>query len=158
MMPTCRGCDGAYDRCSVLWPQGRKCCPDCTHGHQRGLVAAQVVAQHLSEFTYAWSTERELQEAMWTVLADRFPDAQREAVLSPKDRPDFLVGVDGAAVAIEVKVAGSRNAILRQLGRYAAHDTVDAVVLASGRRVLAAGIPSVIHETPVLSTYLGSSL
>ncbi|WP_081288731.1 hypothetical protein [Mycolicibacterium conceptionense] len=120
--------------------------------------AANVVADHLLGFAYQWTTERELQDAMWSVLAAQFPGAQREAVLSPKDRPDFLVLLDGTAVAIEVKVAGARSAVLRQLGRYAAHDTVDAIVLASGRRVLAAGIPEVIHGKPVLSIHLGGRL
>lgn len=31
--PPCQGCDAPIERCGpALWVQGRKCCPDCTHG------------------------------------------------------------------------------------------------------------------------------
>lgn len=113
------------------------------------IEAAQLVSTYLSSFTYDWTTERELQDAIWPVLCARFDHAQREAILSARDRPDFIVDPDDAAVAIEVKVKGSRNAILRQLGRYAEHDDIAAIVLASGRRTLLAGIPLEIHGKPV---------
>ena len=123
----------------------------------RGAEAAHVVADYLLGFTYEWSTEIELQEAIWDVLPVRFV-AERERALSRRDRPDFIVTVDGLLVTIEVKVAGARSAVLRQLGRYAEHDSIAAIVLASGRRVLAAGIPEVIHAKPVLSIHLGGRL
>ncbi|TGB37908.1 hypothetical protein [Mycolicibacterium peregrinum] len=122
-----------------------------------GADAARMVADHLLGFTYQWTTEVELQEAIWDVLPARFP-TEREHALSRRDRPDFIVNVHGLLVAIEVKVAGARSAVLRQLGRYAEHDTIAAILLASGRRVLAAGIPEVIHEKPVLSIHLGGRL
>ncbi len=122
-----------------------------------GADVARLVADHLLGFTYQWTTEAELQEAMWDVLPVRFP-AERERALSRRDRPDFIVTVDGLLVAIEVKVAGARSAVLRQLGRYAEHDSIAAIILASGRRVLAAGIPEVIHAKPVLSIHLGGRL
>ena len=122
-----------------------------------GAEAAQAVADHLCGFKYQWTTEVELQQAIWDVLPAAF-QADRERALSRRDRPDFIVDVDGCSVAIEVKVAGARNAVLRQLGRYAEHDQVDAIVLASGRRVLAAGIPEIIHAKPVLAIHLGGRL
>lgn len=122
-----------------------------------GAEAARVVADHLLGFTYEWTTEAELQQAIWDVLPIRFA-AERERALSRRDRPDFIVTVDGHLVAIEVKVAGARSAVLRQLGRYAEHDSIAAIILASGRRVLAAGIPEVIHTKPVLSIHLGGRL
>lgn len=122
-----------------------------------GAEAAQAVAEHLCGFSYQWTTEVELQEAIWDVLTAKFP-ADRERALSRRDRPDFIVDVDGLSVAVEVKVAGARSAVLRQLGRYAEHDQIDAIVLASGRRVLAAGIPEIIHAKPVLAIHLGGRL
>ncbi|OBC11404.1 hypothetical protein A5784_34975 [Mycobacterium sp. 852013-50091_SCH5140682] len=122
-----------------------------------GAEAAEAVAEYLSGFTYQWTSEVELQQAIWDVLPVRFL-AERERALSSRDRPDFMVNVHGLSVAIEVKVAGARNAVLRQLGRYAEHDTVDAIVLASGRRVLAAAIPEIIHTKPVLAIHLGGCL
>ena len=122
-----------------------------------GAEAAQAVADHLCSFTYQWTTEVELQDAIWDVLPPNFT-ADRERALSRRDRPDFIVDVDGLSVAIEVKVAGARSAVLRQLGRYAEHDQIDAIILASGRRVLAAGIPEIIHAKPVLAIHLGGRL
>ena len=123
---------------------------------------AERLATYLSGFDYRWSTELELQDAMWEVLKRRFPDefpvVQREGQLSPQDRPDFIVDVGDTCVAVEVKVKGSRNSVLRQLARYAAHDEVDAVVLASGKRTLAAAMPLMIHDKPLVATYLGAPL
>lgn len=63
--------------------------------------------------------------------------------------------IGGGPVAVEVKVQGSPKANLSQLGRYAAHSEVDAVIPASGRRTLLA---TAIHETPVPVGYLGGGL
>lgn len=117
--------------------------------------AALVVANDLAAFTYRWLTEADLQEAMHGVLVPRF-HTDREKALSRRDRPDFLVNVGMFTIAIEVKVKAPRNTVIRQLGRYAEHDTVDALVFASGRRVLVPTIPSEIHGKPVISVYLGS--
>lgn len=123
---------------------------------------AERLAVYLAGFDYRWTSELELQDAIWQLLLPRFPDEfpllQREAILSPQDRPDFMVTVGDTAVAVEVKVKGSRNAVLRQLGRYAAHAEVDAVLLASGRRVLAAAMPTSIHGKPLLAVFLGTTL
>lgn len=115
------------------------------------------IVEHLGAGRYDWIDERGLQDAVEDRLAQRF-DACREKPLSAKDRPDFLVTLDGCTVAVEVKVQGSFNAILGQLARYAAHATVDAVILASGRRTLLAGVPAVLHATPVAVVYLGGGL
>lgn len=123
---------------------------------------AERLATYLASFDFRWTSELELQDAIWELLVPRFPDEfpllQREASLSPQDRPDFMVMVGDTAVAVEVKVKGSRNAVLRQLGRYAAHDEVDAVMLASGRRVLAAAMPHSIHGKPLFAVFLGATL
>jgi len=29
----CRGCGYRWSQCRELWPQQRKCCPDCSPGH-----------------------------------------------------------------------------------------------------------------------------
>lgn len=118
--------------------------------------AAQEVAHRISEFTYQWLSERELQDAMWGVLSGGF-SARREVVLSVRDRADFVVK-HGFSVAIEVKVAGSRNPILRQLGRYAEHDSVDALVLASARRTLLHAMPAAIHGKPLAVALVAGSL
>lgn len=119
--------------------------------------ASCLVVDHLGSGAYDWIDERGLQDEVEERLAERF-SVLREKALSARDRPDFLVTVGGCTVAVEVKVQGAPNAILSQLGRYAAHAEVGAVVLASGRRTLLAGVPTAIHATPVAVVYLGGGL
>jgi len=70
----------------------------------------------------------------------------RECRLSAQDRPDFLV--DGRVV-IEVKMRASGSEVLWQLGRYAAHERVEAIVVASPRFSTLSRIPSMIHGVAV---------
>ncbi len=120
-------------------------------------VAARDLAAHLSSCLYEWTAERDLQDAVADRLGQRYAVC-RERALPGRDRPDFLVETTGFGVAVEVKVNGSRTAVLRQLGRYAAHREVGAVVLASGRRSLLAGMPAMIHGKPVAVALLAGGL
>jgi hypothetical protein len=120
-------------------------------------VAARQIVECLGAQLYAWCDERELQDLVAQQLASSF-QVCREKALSQRDRPDFLVTAGGFTVAVEIKVAGAANAVLRQLGRYAAHDAVSAVVLGSGRRTLLAGVPAVIHGKPIAVALLAGGL
>lgn len=120
--------------------------------------ALDLVVQQLASHAYAWSTEAELQDGIRETLLSRFDHVQSEVVLSRRDRPDFVVDVAGAVIAIEVKVAGARNEILRQLGRYAEHDTVDGLVLASARRTLLWALPESIHGKPLAGALVAGPL
>lgn len=51
-----------------------------------------------------------------------------EVVLGPNDRIDLMVG----SIGIEVKVGHRRRSVFAQLMRYATHDRVEALVLATG--------------------------
>ena len=120
-------------------------------------LTCQLIVEHLGSGVYDWIDERGLQDGVADRLAQRFI-VRREKALSARDRPDCLVTHYGYTVAIEAKVQGAHNAILGQLGRYAAHAEVDAVVLASRRRTLLAGVPTAIHPPPVAVVYLGGGL
>lgn len=121
--------------------------------------SANQLARQLSAVTYTFGNERELQDAIWRRLGVSFGAlAQREVILSQADRPDFVVEVSGHRVAVEVKTRGSRASIMRQIGRYAAHPTIDAVVFASARRTLLAGFPTAIHSKPVAVALVAGAL
>ena len=69
--------------------------------------------------------EIELQDALEDLFRDAGLPYQREVTLGERMRVDFMVG----SIAIEIKVAGSRNSVMRQLARYADCDAIEIVVL-----------------------------
>ncbi len=75
----------------------------------------------------------------------------REHILGPADRVDFFV--DGR-IAVELKIRCPKRRVLRQLERYASHDVVEGLVLAS---VNAVGIPPRLEGKPVFVVPLGLS-
>lgn len=86
-----------------------------------------VVTRLIEGQRYAWRNERELQDQLEEVfVAARLP-MSREPLLSVRDRPDFLIG----DIAVEVKVAGGFEAVLRQVRRYTEHPEVAGVLLAT---------------------------
>jgi hypothetical protein len=113
-------------------------------------VAAQISNAAVPD----WTCETDLQEALHVVLGAYYP-VMREQRISVQDRPDFLVTTTAGVVAVEVKIQGARNPVLRQLGRYAASAQVDAVVLASTRRTLLHAMPAEIHGKPVEVALIG---
>lgn len=78
----------------------------------------------------------------------------REVQLSPSDRVDFMV--DG--VAIELKVKCSTNEILRQLARYAQHDSVREILLLSVTRAPLLKLPPTLNGKPVRGLHIGRFL
>lgn len=75
------------------------------------------------------STEAELQLAVGLALTAAGIPHEREVHLGPGDRLDFLVG----DVAVELKMDGTRNALLRQVHRYAEHERVGSIVVVTTR-------------------------
>jgi hypothetical protein len=77
--------------------------------------------------------EARVQAAIEALLLREGIEHRRELTLSPKDRIDFLVG----GIGLEVKVAGSVGAVVRQLERYAKHDRIKSLVLVTTKSTLA---------------------
>ena len=103
------------------------------------------------------SCERDLQDAIEVLLADRFGPAAfvREKRLNAKDVVDFWMGESdgrGAGTAIEVKLNGSKLAIYRQCERYCQHDQVAALVLATA---VPLALPSLINGKSAMLIDLG---
>jgi hypothetical protein len=65
---------------------------------------------------FNFSTEKDLQTGVAVALTDFGIPFEREVVLSPKDRIDFLLP---GGLGLEVKLEGSISALTRQLHRYA---------------------------------------
>ena len=89
--------------------------------HARAIVAAIEGAR------IQVATEDLAHESIAAALAAAGISAEREVFLDAASRVDFLA--DG--VGVEVKVKGARRAIWRQVGRYAAHPCIHAVVVAT---------------------------
>lgn len=93
---------------------------------------------------FLFSNEDELQRGISLALQGARLSFEREVWLSADDRPDFMVG----GTAVEVKVDGTANALIRQLLRYAAHPMVHSLVVVTNRARLT-DIPRVIGGKPV---------
>jgi hypothetical protein len=94
-------------------------------------MTARELKKLLAGYRFDCATEQALQDGIETALAD--VPHEREKALSPKDRPDFMVG----SVAVEVKVGGGLSALIRQLHRYASHDCVSEILVVTSRLRLA---------------------
>lgn len=94
---------------------------------------------------FRYNDEADLQKGIGQALTAAGIAFEREVILGPHDRLDFLV--DGG-ICIEVKVAGSAGALLRQVFRYTNDDRVKEVVIVSNRPQHAC-IPLEIHGKPV---------
>lgn len=100
----------------------------------------------LASFTYRYTNEQKLHEAIAEVLTDAGIAFERE-VVDDSCRFDFQVGT----IALEVKIGGSLSQALRQCKRYCERPSVSAVIIAS---TLAWGMqprePMVtLHGTPI---------
>lgn len=87
------------------------------------LLLCQTISAARRQLRY--TTEGQLQQALAALFASEQIDADREAHLTPSDRPDFLIG----DIAVEVKVKGTTANLERQIGRYLAHDRVGAAIV-----------------------------
>lgn len=118
----------------------------------------EVAAVHkaLVARRYRPVNEAAVQKDVAAALADTGLPVVAEYPLSSRDRPDFLVADH---VAVEVKVRGTTNDVLRQLARYASDPRVAAVVLATTVRRLAVAAPTELSGKPIqVSVLPGAAL
>lgn len=114
---------------------------------------AQTIITRLRTIRLPVGNELDMQDCVGLALLDLGVDCQREHSFGPADRVDFFTA---SGLAIELKIDGTRNAVLRQLMRYADHDSVKSLLLitACARHL---GMPPTIRNKP-LTTYQALSL
>lgn len=112
----------------------------------------RAVEQALLAARFRICSEVELQAAIASLLQEEGWPFQREAILAPDSRIDFLVR---GSLGIEVKIKGSLGDVHRQLLRYAPH--VEGLLLVTSRVALTR-LPSQIHGRPLRSLYLAQAV
>ena len=85
----------------------------------------------LGGFNYRYGSEVQLHGTLAQVLLEAGHEFVREFQLDQNNRADFWLPLGAGGIVIEVKVDGSIGEALRQVGRYAALERVDGVLLAS---------------------------
>ena len=104
----------------------------------------------LSQHKFNMSSELPLQEQMAAVFSKAGIVYQKEVILSPHDRIDFMIG----DIGIEVKVKGSPSMIYQQCRRYCHFDQVKELLLVTAR---AMGLPPETEGKPCYLLNLGRS-
>lgn len=117
-------------------------------------VLAERVVEALCARVYGGPGELLIQDRVADVLQGAGFVIEREPRLSQSDRPDFLVA---GRVVVEVKPKAPRSAVLQQLGRYAGHEQVQAIVLASTSFTTLRNMRLTIHGVPVYPAVLRGS-
>lgn len=117
------------------------------------LTPVQILAS-IERCRFRFNDEKELQAGIALALDMAGITYQREKVLSPEDRPDFLVA---GHIALEIKIKGSVAQALRQINRYTAHPEISTVLLV-GTPGWLSRIPAAMGGKPVFSLRLTGSL
>lgn len=118
-----------------------------------GIDPVQILSM-LEHCRFRFNDERDLQDGIAQVMSTAGVKFEREKVLGPQDRPDFLIG---GSIAMEIKIKGSIAEALRQIDRYTGHQAVEAVLLV-GTPGWLSRVPSEIRGKPVFSLRLTGSL
>lgn len=109
-----------------------------------------LLTDALAATRYLGVDEYAVQDGIAEILTRNGIDFEREKRLGPRERLDFAVGT----TAIEVKVRTSRADLIRQLGRYAAHEEVEHIILASPSRRVLAGLPDQVYGVPIVGVLI----
>lgn len=95
--------------------------------------AFDAISAALRGARFRYADEDELQRGVALAFEAAGITHQREVRLDARDRLDFLVRIGAARIVVEVKIEGTRNALLAQVIRYGSRDDVDAIVIVAGR-------------------------
>lgn len=96
----------------------------------------------LRGYRFDLTTEDALQRGIEQVLRASTFQCEREVIVTPRDRLDFLV--EGCGV--ECKIDGSGPSVLRQLHRYAQCEAVRELLLVTTRPQHVANLPATLND------------
>ena len=102
---------------------------------------------------FRFSDERQLQDRIEDLFKTNAIPYEREFIMSPANRIDFLCG----RIGVEVKVQSRAASVERQLQRYSTDERIDGLILVTtraGHRV----IGRELSNKPVVVAYLLSSI
>lgn len=117
-------------------------------------LSAPEVLSLFQNVRFRFVSEVSLQDGIEQVLRRSGVPHIREEALSPADRPDFMIAEN---IALEIKTKGSIAQAIRQVHRYAQHETVHAIILMGTPHWLPS-IPPIIGGKPVFIFRLTGSL
>lgn len=101
------------------------------------------------------ASESDAQEQIAEALTAAGIPCEREVRLSGRDRVDVLAG----PIAIEVKTKAVSSPVLwRQVQRYATHDRIETVIVASTLYRNVAGLPEELAGKPIIPVVIGRVL
>ncbi len=108
------------------------------------------VIKVLERHRFILGSESTVQKQVAEALTEAAINFDREYRLDPHNRIDFMAGITG----IEVKLKGSRRAILRQVTRYCDFAVLGNLILLSS---VAMGMPQAINGRRIRIVSLGAS-
>lgn len=114
-------------------------------------MTADAFVAFVCDRHFRWSSEEDLREGLATALDTEGITYERECVLGPGDRIDFLVE---GGLGVEVKVATGLAAVTRQLHRYAQHARITALVLFTTSARLPLLLPRTLNGKSVCAASL----
>jgi|SRR5579872_4853790 len=79
----------------------------------------------MESYSFHFQCEDELQQSIAAMLTENKIAFEREVRITAKDRIDFMVG----NIGIECKIDGAFSAVVRQLHRYAQHESIGSIML-----------------------------
>lgn len=117
-------------------------------------MTAPEIAALLGAARFQFSSEDDLQRGIDGLLKSKGLSSQREVVLGPHDRVDFLL--DGG-IGIEVKVRGNASDLGAQVERYMESARVESVIVVTSRMTHLA-LPETISGKRVYVVHLLASM
>lgn len=115
------------------------------------MPVAHELTSLLRTHRFDLSSEDALQRGIEHLLRGSRFEWDREVIVTPRDRIDFLV--EGTC-GVECKIDGSAPSVLRQLHRYAQLDAVQELLLVTTRPQHKTSLPTTLNGKPVSALVL----